>query len=105
LRTKQFNNLKFSRQQVIGKYIVDFVCFNKTIIIELDGGQHAEKQNKIKDKIRERWLKSQGFIIIRFWDNDVLKNIEGVWDEIAKRCHPSPQPSPTRGEGERKEIF
>ncbi|MBI4652697.1 endonuclease domain-containing protein [Candidatus Kuenenbacteria bacterium] len=46
LRTKQFNNLKFRRQQVIGKYIVDFVCFNKKIIIKLDGGQHAEKQNK-----------------------------------------------------------
>jgi very-short-patch-repair endonuclease len=90
LRAKQLGDLKFRRQQAIGKYIVDFVCFNKKIIIELDGGQHAEERNRTRDQIRDQWLKSQGFIVLRFWDNDVLKNIEGVWEEIAKYCCPSP---------------
>ncbi len=90
LRAKQFGDLKFRRQQIIGKYIVDFVCFAKKIVIELDGSQHADVDNKLKDKIRDRWLGSQGFIVLRFWDNDVLKNIEGVWGEIEKQLHPSP---------------
>ncbi|MFH2018488.1 MAG: DUF559 domain-containing protein [bacterium] len=90
LRAKQFGYLKFRRQQIIGKYIVDFVCFAKKIIVELDGSQHADVDNKLKDQVRDQWLKSQGFTVLRFWDNDVLKNIRGVWDEIEKYFHPSP---------------
>lgn len=90
LRAKQFGDLKFRRQQVLGKYIIDFVCFAKKIAIELDGSQHGEVKNKLKDNIRDEWLKSQGFTVLRFWDNDVLKNIDGVWEEIEKHLHPSP---------------
>ena len=90
LKAKQLGDLKFRRQEIIGKYIVDFVCFAKKIIIELDGSQHAEEKNKIKDQVRDQWLRDQGFVVLRFWDNDVLKNIEGAWEEIAKHCCPSP---------------
>lgn len=90
LRAKQLKGLKFRRQQIIGKYIVDFVCFDKKIIIELDGSQHAKEKNKLKDQARTQWFKNQGFIVVRFWDNEVLKNIKGVWEKIARHCFPSP---------------
>jgi len=61
--------LKFRRQQPIGRYIVDFVCFEKKIIIEVDGGQHAVETKK--DTERDEWLRSQGFKVITFWNNEV----------------------------------
>ena len=71
------NNLgfKFRRQALIGKYIVDFVCYEKKLIIELDGGLHYGSAD---DKTRDEWLKSQGFKILRFWNNEVLENRDGV---------------------------
>jgi len=71
------NNLgfKFCRQAIIGIYIVDFVCYEKKLIIELDGGQHYENAD---DKMRDEWLKSQGFTVLRFWNNEVLENRDGV---------------------------
>ncbi len=102
LRAKQFGDLKFRRQQVIGKYIVDFVCFVKKIVVELDGSQHADQENKIKDQIRDQWLKSQGFTVLRFWDNDVLKNIDGVWDKIEKYLIPLSLNLSHKGRGNRE---
>lgn len=98
LKDRQFEGYKFRRQQPIGKYIVDFVNFERKLIIELDGGQHFENE---KDKEREGYLRKQGYKILRFWDNEVLKNIEGVLDLIRDELekHPSPHPSPPRGEG------
>ncbi len=90
LRAKQFHGLKFRRQEIIGDYIVDFVCFAKKIVIELDGGQHAEETHTLKDQVRDQWLRNQGFTVLRFWNNDVLKNIEGVGEEINKHLFPSP---------------
>ncbi len=84
LRTKRMNNLKFKRQQPIGNYIVDFICFEKRIVIELDGGQHALQRDK--DKGRDSWLEGQGFLILRFWNNDVLTNIHGVMEVIIRTC-------------------
>jgi very-short-patch-repair endonuclease len=72
---------KFRRQHSIGKYIVDFYCPEKKLIIELDGGQHAEKQ-KDYDKQRDEYLKNLGFIIFRFWDSDINSNLEGVLQKI-----------------------
>jgi len=86
LKAKQLNGLKFRRQQPIGNYIVDFVCFSKKIVIELDGGQHDEIQNLIKDQLRDQWLNSEGYKVLRFWNHDVLENIEGVYDEIEKEA-------------------
>ena len=73
---------KFRRQQPIGKYIVDFVSFDLKLIIELDGSQHDEARNKQADDQRTIWLESQGFRVIRFWDTDVLQNLEGVYSQI-----------------------
>lgn len=71
--------VKFRRQAVIGRYIVDFVCFDKRVVIEVDGGQHAENQNDVE---RDGWLKEQGFDVLRFWNHDVLRNREGVLKKI-----------------------
>ncbi|MBU3984169.1 MAG: DUF559 domain-containing protein [Proteobacteria bacterium] len=76
LRGKQLNGLKFRRQQPVGQYIVDFVCFEKRIVVEVDGGQHLREKDK--DIERNRRLEGQSFKVLRFWDNEVLKNIEGV---------------------------
>jgi very-short-patch-repair endonuclease len=80
LRGKQTNGLKFRRQEPIGQYIVDFVCFERKLIIELDGGQHALQQDQ--DQKRESWFREQGFRTLRFWNNEVLGNIEGVLEVI-----------------------
>ncbi|MGD9162404.1 MAG: DUF559 domain-containing protein, partial [Desulfobacteraceae bacterium] len=82
IRARQLDGFKFRRQQQLGGYIVDFVCFEKSLIIELDGGQHAI--NREKDIERDSWLKKEGFHVLRFWNNDVLSNDEGVLSEIRK---------------------
>jgi very-short-patch-repair endonuclease len=88
LRGNQIEGYKFRRQHPIGKYIVDFVNLERKIIIELDGGQHLENK---KDKLRDKWLEEQGYEILRFWDNDVFNNIEGVL-EVVKEKLLSPSP-------------
>ena len=100
LRSKQLEGLKFRRQEPIGNYIADFVCFEKRIIIELDGGQHAV--NKEKDRKRDTWFEGQGFKVLRFWDNEVLTNLHGVLEVIRSSClnHPPLNPLPSR-EGRR----
>jgi very-short-patch-repair endonuclease len=75
LRAKRFENYKFKRQQPIGKYIVDFVCFEHRLIVEVDGSQHDNSQH---DKIRDAWLSSQNFRILRFWNNGILTNMDGA---------------------------
>lgn len=82
LSGKQLQGLKFRRQEPIGDYIVDFVCFSKRLIIEVDGGQHAIEREK--DITRDEWLLSQGFKVLRFWNNEVLRNLEGVSDVILR---------------------
>ena len=69
---------KFRRQQPIGNYIVDFVSCDRKVIVEIDGGQHNEKITAEKDSLRTAWLASQGFQVIRFWNDEVLENLEGV---------------------------
>ncbi len=87
--------VKFRRQAVIGRYIVDFVCFEKKLVIEVDGGEHSANQGDI---IRDKWLNAQGFEVLRFWNHDVLGNLEGVFQRIEERLKTPPQPS-HRGEG------
>ena len=83
LRNRQLGGLKFRRQHPIGKYVVDFVCFEKKIVIEVDGSQHLE--NRIYDAERTEWLEKQGFKVIRVWNNDVLNEIEAVLEEYKRR--------------------
>jgi very-short-patch-repair endonuclease len=80
LRLRQINNLKFRRQQPIGKYIVDFVCLEKRLIIEVDGGQHDEQSSY--DSNRDAWLNSQGYRILRFWNNQIFGELEAVKETI-----------------------
>jgi very-short-patch-repair endonuclease len=88
LRAKQLEGFKFRRQEPIGKYIVDFVCYERGIIIEIDGGQHSVE--KEKDNERDRWFEGQGFKVLRFWNNEVLNNTQEVLEVIRDYClsHP-----------------
>ena len=80
LRNNKLNGIKFKRQVPIGKYIVDFLCSKKKLIIELDGSQHID--NIEYDNVRTKYLQDKGYVVIRFFDNDVLKNTKYVLDEI-----------------------
>jgi very-short-patch-repair endonuclease len=93
LRNKQLG-VKFRRQVPIGRYIVDFVCINENLIIEIDGGEHFEKEN---DKIRDKWFHVQGYKVLRFWNNEVLRNIDGVLQRIIEEISPSPLSPPIKG--------
>jgi very-short-patch-repair endonuclease len=93
LRMKNLG-VKFRRQVAIGKYIVDFACFDPKVVIEIDGGQHANSQT---DLVRDSWLASQGFKILRFWNNEVLENRDGVLLNIKDVLTPSLNPSPQGG--------
>lgn len=100
LRNRFIGGQKFRRQQPIGKYIVDFVCFEKSLVIEIDGGQHGEQA--AYDSERTAWLESQGFRVLRFWNNEVLEDVEIVLDVIVRELeergiyHPHPDPLPSR---------
>jgi len=82
LRNSQIQGLKFRRQYPIESYIVDFVCKEIKLIIEVDGGQHNEVKNIEYDNERTRVLESKGYKVIRFWNNEVDENIEGVYQKI-----------------------
>jgi len=84
IRAKRLQGLKFRRQEPIGKYIVDFVCYERRVIIELDGGQHNVE--KKKDEERDVWFRNEGFKVLRFWNNDALKNIEEILETIIREC-------------------
>ena len=83
LRNRQIMDLKFRRQQAIGEYIVDFCCYEKKLIIELDGSQHLEQQ--FADVKRTKMLEQSGFQVIRFFNNDVLNDIDGVLEYIIQK--------------------
>jgi len=110
LRSRQVDGAKFVRQEPIGLFIVDFVCRERRLIIEVDGGQHATDRRDVK---RDRWLGAQGYRVLTFWNHDVLANTEGVLESIAaslsettssrsRGATPHPDPLPAkRGEGAR----
>ena len=89
LRNRQFRGLKFVRQLPVGPYIADFACREVDLIIEVDGGQHA--QNK-RDAVRTTELESYGFAVIRFWNRDVLTNIDGVFAVLSEHIEKAPSP-------------
>ena len=82
LRAHRFMGYKFKRQKPIGRYIVDFACLEHRLIIELDGGQHSEQV--AYDQQRDAWLRNQGYTVLRFWNNDVMQQLESVLEQI--RC-------------------
>ena len=116
LRDRRFMGLKFRRQYPVGPYVVDFVCFEPKLIVEVDGGQHLENA---RDLIRDKYFERRGYRVLRYWNNDVHSNLDGVLITIAGAIDPSPgvphrslacadcvnlsacgtPPSPSRGEG------
>jgi very-short-patch-repair endonuclease len=87
LRRRQVLGYKFRRQQPLGPYIVDFVCLEKRLVVEVDGSQHQEQRTY--DEARTRWLESQGYRVLRFWNNEVLAETDKVIELIAKRLEDS----------------
>ncbi len=95
----------FRRQAPIGRFIADFADYGRRLVVEVDGGQHGGA----RDVVRDAWLTGQGFVVLRFWNNEVDGNIEGVMrvildaieavDAGADAVAPPPRPSPTGGEG------
>lgn len=75
LRDRRLGGHKFVRQGTIGRYIADFVCRERKLVVEVDGGQHAESDG---DRRRDKFMQSEGYRVVRFWNNEVLSNIDGV---------------------------
>ena len=99
LRNRQLQGCKFRRQQPIGPYIADFLSLEPKLIIELDGGQHAEQQEQ--DNQRTRYLHALGYRVLRFWNHEVLNDLDAVLEAIriaivVRSPHPNPLPE---GEG------
>ena len=97
LKRRQIVGVKFRRQQPIGPFVVDFVCFDPRVVVEVDGGQHAEQLHG--DEQRTRWLEAQGYRVLRFWNNDVLGNADGVVERIVEAVRlriDTPPPTPSR---------
>jgi very-short-patch-repair endonuclease len=106
LRAHRFMGRKFKRQKPIGRYVVDFVSLEEKLIIELDGGQHAE--NHEYDHERDEWLRAQGYTVLRFWNCESMNETESVLERIrmvfehewhsSETLSPNPSPTSVRGE-------
>ena len=102
LRSRQLEGYKFSRQMPVGPFICDFLCRERRLIVELDGGQHAENARDIP---RTAYLEQEGYHVVRFWNNDVLGNLEGVLQTILQALTADPPPTPSRmREGKSREA-
>jgi very-short-patch-repair endonuclease len=93
LRDRAVANCNFVRQEPIGPYVVDFVCRARRLVIEVDGGQHATDP---RDAVRDRWLNEHRYRVLRFWNNEVLQNIDGVLQTIAAALDAATPPHPDR---------
>ena len=92
IRNRQLHGRKFYRQYSVGPYVLDFYCPKSKLAVELDGGQHAKDDRRAYDEHRCEYLKALGIEVMRFWNNEVMTNIEGVLIEIAQRITPSNLP-------------
>ena len=94
LRHWPMQGTHFRRQVPIGPYIVDFACMAAHLAIELDGSQHGLDENVVRDATRTRWLEAAGYRVIRFWNNDLVNNMDGVLESIYAAVHSSPSSEP-----------
>ena len=102
LRAHRLDGLSFRRQTPIGPFIIDFVCHERRLVVEVDGGQQAESKS---DTERDRWLALKGYRVLRFWNSDVLRNRIGVLEtnvDAAREATPLPNPPPKGGRGPRR---
>jgi very-short-patch-repair endonuclease len=101
IRERQMGGHKFRRQHPAGRYVLDFVCLEARLVIEVDGGQHGERVEE--DRLRSQWLEARGFRVVRFWNHEVLNHLEEVkaviWRALSLGTQPPSQPSPCQGEG------
>ena len=97
VRGRRLGGFKFKQQWTIGPFVVDFRCWERRLVVEIDGGQHGEK----RDRRSMEWLEAQGYRVVRFWNNDVITNLEGVLQVLhnALTSHPHPGPLPRAGVG------
>jgi len=98
LRDRRLGGFKFARQQPIGRFYVDFVCREHRLIVEVDGGQHADNSG---DRERDAYLSAQGYRVVRVWNGDVLANIQGVLEMLKSELENAPHPVPLPASGER----
>jgi adenine-specific DNA-methyltransferase len=98
LRNRRLEGVKFRHQHPVGPYILDFACLSHNLAVEIDGGQHCDS---LSDKVRTAWLQSQGWRIVRFWNNEALDHTETVLEALIKAISPHPNPLPQAGEGTR----
>jgi very-short-patch-repair endonuclease len=92
LRSRRLGGHKFVRQEPIGPYTVDFIWREARLVVEVDGGQHADSE---RDAIRDKWLAAHNYRVLRFWNNEVLRNLSGVLETIATALAEAP-PHPDR---------
>src|ERR1041385_4152171 len=105
LRKLEIRGTHFRRQVPIGPYVADFACLASHLVIELDGSQHANEPNKSNDKVRTRWLEAEGCRVLRFWNNDLSENIDGVMETIYAALYGSrdAEQAPLKHERRRKD--
>jgi ATP-dependent helicase HrpA/adenine-specific DNA-methyltransferase len=82
IRRRQLDDLRFRRQVPLGRFVVDFACYDVRLVVELDGGQHSDSQGD--DAARTQWLEGRGFRVLRFWNNEIFENLDGVLEMIRK---------------------
>ena len=90
LRNRKVDGIKFKRQHPIGRYVADFVCTDKKIVVEVDGSSHFNDKVKERDMKRQDWLEQNGYVVLRFWDHQVTKNVLGVLESIRQQCNATP---------------
>jgi very-short-patch-repair endonuclease len=96
LRRLDVKGSHFRRQVPIGPYVADFACLKERLIIEVDGSQHGDDINSRRDGDRTRWLNSEGYRVMRFWNNDVMSKTEAVMEAIHEATAVTPPPLPVR---------
>jgi very-short-patch-repair endonuclease len=89
LRAHRLEGAKFRRQWPLGRYVVDFICLPAKLVVEVDGGQHADSES---DRIRDGWLEAQGYRVLRFWNNEVLQETDAVLERIVEWLDVPPSP-------------
>jgi very-short-patch-repair endonuclease len=101
LRARSIDNHKFVLQQPVGRYVVDFICSEKRLVIEFDGGQHADS---VRDRVRDQWFREHNYRILRFWNNDIISNMDGVLETIATALYANAPPHPVPASGGNRSL-
>lgn len=105
LRNRKLDGHKFKRQHPIGRYVVDFVCTDKKLVIEVDGSTHMSEAAASRDRSRQKWLENKGYTVLRFWGDEVKNDIKGVIERIRGKCGILPSHNPSLVGREVKRVY